>query len=48
MNKIEKVSMIKDQMLLIKSIEFNTKCKRVFNKGNSDYRIKSIKMKKGK
>lgn len=46
MNKIEKVSMTKDQMLLIKSSNFNTKCRKMVNRKNSNCKIKSIKMKR--
>lgn len=46
MNKTEKVSVTKDQMLLIKSINLNTKCRKIINRENSNYMVKSIKMKR--
>ena len=39
MNKIEKVSVTKDQMLLIKSTNFNTKCRKIINEGNLTTRL---------
>lgn len=46
MNKIEKASMTKEYMVLIKSTNFNIKCRKIINKENFNYMINSIKLKK--
>lgn len=46
MNKIEKVSMTKEYMVLIKSTNFNAKYRKIINKENFNYMINSIKIKK--
>lgn len=46
MSKIEKVSMTKEYMVFFKNFKINTKCRKIINKGNFNYMINSIKLKK--